>query len=70
MIFMDEKKFRKILELEEKAMKKYISLIDWDYVMEALPEDEQLEYYQLLSEELPYNRRIKEKIKMLRQQVL
>jgi len=70
MIFMDEKKFRKILELEEKAMKKYISLIDWDYVMEALPEDEQLEYYQLLSEELPDNRRIKEKIKMLRQQVL
>jgi len=67
---MNEERLQRIIGLEEKAMKKYISLIDWDYVMEALPEDEQLEYYQLLSEELPDNRRIKEKIKMLRQQVL
>ena len=67
---MNEERLQRIIDLEEKAMKKYISLIDWDYVMEALPEDEQLGYYQLLSEELPDNRRIKEKIKMLRQQVL
>jgi len=46
-----EERRKRIKELEEKAKEKYIGMVEWERIIEMLPEDEQEEYRRLVKEE-------------------